>query len=73
MSIQDVANLRAKITLEVFKEFRPDVVLVDLLPVGANGELKPMLDIAVQMPNAPKMFLGLRGIIHDPQRSIHCR
>ncbi|MFQ6029387.1 MAG: glycosyltransferase family protein [Dehalococcoidia bacterium] len=68
MDIQEVTNLRAEIILEVFKGFNPDAVLVDLLPVGAQGELKPLLDLAVRRPRRPKLYLGLRGIIQHPNR-----
>jgi predicted glycosyltransferase len=59
-------KLREKAILEAFREFKPDTVLVDHMPVGALGELKPMLDCAAQQRRPPRMFLGLRDVLDDP-------
>ena len=39
-----VVTLRARLMLSIMEEFSPDVVLVDHMPLGALGELKPLLD-----------------------------
>ena len=67
LDIEDLANLRAKLILQAFDEFNPDVVLVDHMPVGALGELKPTLDRAMQKASRPKLFLGLRDILDRPE------
>jgi predicted glycosyltransferase len=61
-----VIKLRSELMLRVFAEFRPDTVLVDHMPVGAMGELKPMLDYAATRSRAPRMFLGLRDVLDRP-------
>src|SRR6185503_11349884 len=53
---------------EAFREFEPDIVLVDHMPVGALGELKPMLDRALSgVGSHPRLFLGLRDILDRPE------
>ncbi len=65
LDVRGVFRLRSKILLEAFNEFRPDAVLVDHMPVGALGELKPTLDRARQRPC--RLFLGLRDVLDAPQ------
>ena len=67
LAIQDAINLRASVILQVFHEFNPDVVLVDHMPAGALGELKPLLDSARRQPRRLKLFLGLRDILDSPE------
>jgi predicted glycosyltransferase len=64
--VRSVVDLRARLMRETFLEFQPDTVLVDHMPVGALGELKPMLDAAEAVPEPPKLFLGLRDILDSP-------
>jgi predicted glycosyltransferase len=69
LSPTEITDLRSRIILEAFNEFKPDAVLVDLRPVGSLGELKPLLDRAIAMPQPPKLFLGIRGIDHAPRHT----
>jgi len=66
MGVEQVIALRAKLILEAYRTFRPDTVLVDHMPVGALGELKPMLDRITERRRRPKLFLSLRDILDDP-------
>ncbi len=66
MSTRRVVRLRRQLMLQAFAEFRPDTVLVDHMPVGALGELKPLLDHATTRPRPPKLFLGLRDVLDRP-------
>jgi predicted glycosyltransferase len=60
--------MRAGIILELFRRFRPDVVLVDHMPLGAMGELKPLLERAASLRRRrPRLFLGIRDVIDDPK------
>jgi predicted glycosyltransferase len=52
--------------LSIMAEFNPDVVLVDHMPLGALGELKPMLDAAARRDSRPRFLLGLRDILDSP-------
>ena len=58
---------RSATILEAFRDFRPDAVLVDHMPAGALGELKPLLDQATQGRERPRLILGLRDILDDPE------
>jgi predicted glycosyltransferase len=66
MDIRQVMELRSALILQAFRDFRPDAVLIDHMPVGAVGELKPMLDLALDLPVPPRLFLGLRDILDSP-------
>lgn len=63
LSVDDTVNLRARVIREVFREFGPDVVVVDHGPVGALGELKPLLDDA----GSSRLFLNLRDVLDEPE------
>jgi predicted glycosyltransferase len=66
MPVRGVIELRAELMLQALIGFQPDAVLIDHMPVGAMGELKPFLDHAVCEPRRMKVFLGLRDIIDRP-------
>jgi predicted glycosyltransferase len=67
LNIAKTVNLRAKVIRQVFREFRPDAVLVDHMPVGALGELKLLLESSVQRKRHAKFFLGLRDVLDAPE------
>jgi predicted glycosyltransferase len=65
--VSEMLQLRGWLIREVLRGYRPDTILVDHMPVGALGELKPMLDERRRMSDPPRLFLGLRDIIdHGP-------
>ena len=63
---EEMVTLRARLMLSIMAEFNPDVVLVDHMPLGALGELKPMLDAAARRDSRPRFLLGLRDILDSP-------
>ena len=67
LNIRDMVNLRAKIIQKAFCAFNPDSVLVDHMPIGALGELKPMLEYSRRKKKKAKLFLGLRDILDRPE------
>jgi predicted glycosyltransferase len=66
LAIERILRLRAKIILDAFWEFEPDALLIDHMPVGVRGELKPLLELATRRRPRPQIFLGLRDILDDP-------
>jgi len=66
MDIKDVLRMREVQMLEICRTFEPTAILVDHMPVGALGELKPLLDHAVGMKNRPRLLLGIRDILDAP-------
>jgi predicted glycosyltransferase len=68
MPARRLLRMRAQLMLHAFTEFAPDAVLVDHMPVGALGELKPVLDSALARRRPPGLFLGLRDILDRPER-----
>ena len=64
--VLELVRLRAKLILETYEAFRPDTVLVDHMPVGALGELKPLLEAVGGRVRRPRLFLGLRDVLDSP-------
>jgi len=62
-SEQDVEDLRAALLRSIFQCFKPDLLLVDHMPVGARGELTTALDVLKQACPDCAVVLGLRDIL----------
>ena len=67
LALERILALRMKVIIEAFREFEPDTVLIDHMPVGVQGELKPLLELATRLRSPPRIFLGLRDILDDPE------
>jgi predicted glycosyltransferase len=67
LDMGEILQLRTRLLLEAFDGFRPDTVLVDHLPVGAAGELAPMIDRATESRGRPRLFFGLRDVMDAPE------
>lgn len=67
LSIEETLKLRSRLIVKAYQKFRPDVVLVDHMPVGALGELKPLLDKVREDENPPLLYLGLRDVLDRPE------
>ena len=57
-------KLRSAIIESIVKNFRPDAIIVDYLPMGKNGELYKI----IQENTNAKCYLILRGVLDEPQR-----
>jgi predicted glycosyltransferase len=66
LPIRETLRLRQTLLLHTLEEFQPDVVLVDHMPVGALGELKPLLERASRLASRPRLYLGLRDVLDAP-------
>jgi predicted glycosyltransferase len=64
--VRRTVQLRAQLIHDAYREFNPDAVLVDHMPVGALGELRPLLESAVRRKRPPRLYLGLRDILDSP-------
>ncbi|MEN8185079.1 MAG: glycosyltransferase [Myxococcota bacterium] len=67
LGIEQTLKLRTKLIDQTFSEFRPDVLLIDHMPLGALGELGPMLERASRCNPRPRLYLGLRDILDAPE------
>lgn len=65
VDVRRTLRLRERLIAEAFSALRPDVVLVDHMPVGAQGELRPMLERAAS-DRRVRLFLGLRDVLDAP-------
>jgi predicted glycosyltransferase len=70
MSIGEAVDKRGQQIVDAYREFQPDVISVDHMPLGALGELKPLLDTASEEKKRPNIVLGLRDVLDDPE-TIH--
>src|SRR5918996_1249005 len=61
-----IKAMRSTVNREVLARFRPDVILVDHMPGGANRELVPALRLIRSLDRSTRIVLGVRDIIDDP-------
>jgi predicted glycosyltransferase len=64
MPASEIRALRSDLLLTTVKSYRPDVVLVDKHPFGANGEFRDALGYARKAGS--RTVLGLRDILDAP-------
>jgi len=60
--VEDAVRLRSAILLGIVEGFRPDVIFVDHLPLGANAELAPVL-----RATSCRKYLVTRGIQNETE------
>src|SRR5919197_6697859 len=63
----ELVGLRAKLLCNVLLNFRPDLLLVDHMPGGAQGELLPALRALKEAHPKCCVVLGLRDILDAPE------
>lgn len=66
VEIDELVRLRSEIIHAAVASFRPDVLIVDKLPLGIFGELRKSLSWLREMTGA-KLILGLRDILDEPE------
>jgi predicted glycosyltransferase len=66
-TIEQAIELRGQRIVDAYREFQPDVISVDHMPLGALGELQPLLDTASEEKERPKLVLGLRDVLDKPE------
>ena len=67
LQFADVRVLREQLIRSIVLNFRPDIVLVDHMPNGAMGELRPALQTLHEALPQSRLALGLRDIIDAPE------
>lgn len=65
MSLTDLTSIRANTICAAMESFDPDLVLVDKVPTGFQGELLPSLRWLKARGRA-RCILGLREVLDDP-------
>lgn len=68
LSLEEISELRSNVIWKALKSFRPDVLLVDNVPRGANNELKLSLKKLRKRGNT-QVVLGLRDILDDSEKT----
>jgi predicted glycosyltransferase len=67
ISNPEVRRLRSTLLKDAFLSYLPDLVLVDHMPGGAQGELLPALEALRKAHPGCSVVLGLRDILDDRQ------
>src|SRR5919201_5772378 len=62
----DLQRLRSELLSRTLVEYQPDLVLVDHMPGGVQGELRPALGALRQERPACRIVLGLRDVLDAP-------
>ncbi|WP_299632641.1 glycosyltransferase [uncultured Roseobacter sp.] len=62
IDLRHLADMRARMIHAAVKGFRPDLIIVDNVPRGAQGELEPTLSWLARKTDA-RVVLGLRDVI----------
>ncbi len=66
-SFREISQMRDELIFASFKGFKPDIVLVDKVPIGLKGELLRSIAWLKREQPASKVILGLRDILDDPE------
>lgn len=64
-SLGNLLAERSAILCQSFRDFQPDVVLVDHAPLGVENELAPLIAVIEASRNRPLLALGMREIVDD--------
>src|SRR5687767_4439403 len=67
ISADNLLGLRANALRAALESFEPDVLIVDKLPLGVAGELRPTLE-SLSARGRTRCVLGLRDVLDDPAR-----
>jgi len=67
MDVTELRDLRAKVIRAALKRIRPDIFIVDNVPMGAQGELEPALRWLAR--EGRRSVLGLRDVL-DERRTV---
>ncbi|VAX41628.1 Mlr3248 protein [hydrothermal vent metagenome] len=65
LETEELVRLRSSLIRSAIESYEPDVLLVDKLPLGIFGELKPALAWLCERTEA-KVVLGMRDILDEP-------
>lgn len=67
VSFERIRRMRRAVLEETAILFRPHLVMVDNVPLGVKGELRPTLERLRRLSNPPKVVLNLRDILDAPE------
>lgn len=68
LSLEEISELRSTVIWKALKSFKPDVLLVDNVPRGANNELKLSLK-KLRKRTDTRIVLGLRDILDESEKT----
>jgi predicted glycosyltransferase len=68
LSLEEISELRSTVIWKALKSFKPDVLLVDNVPRGANNELKVSLK-KLRKRSDTRVVLGLRDILDESEKT----
>jgi predicted glycosyltransferase len=68
LSLEEISELRSTVIWKALKSFKPDVLVVDNVPRGANNELKLSLK-KLRKRGDTRVVLGLRDILDESEKT----
>jgi predicted glycosyltransferase len=68
LSLEEISELRSTVIWKALKSFKPNVLLVDNVPRGANNELKLSLK-KLRKRSTTRVVLGLRDILDESEKT----
>ena len=68
IGINQIIQMRSKILIHAAKSFRPDVFVVDNVPLGLKNEAQPTLEFLKRRNNSCRILLTMRDILDDPDK-----
>lgn len=69
VTLEHLTSIRSEIADAALRSFRPDLLIVDNVPRGANGEMEPALRRIAWMSDT-RVVLGLRDVLDAP-KAVH--
>jgi predicted glycosyltransferase len=70
LSGKEIRNLRRSVILAGVREFQPDLLMVDNVPLGMKSELRPTLRYLRRHRPRSRIHLNLRDILDAPDRLL---
>lgn len=67
----DIKQMRQDLIQRSILGFKPDLMIVDKKPGGIDNELLCTLEALVHLPQRPRLVLGVRDILDEPERTRH--
>ena len=66
-SFKEISEMRQDLIHAAFRGLRPNIVLVDKVPIGIKGELLRSIEWLKEAQPSSRVILGLRDILDDPE------
>ncbi len=69
LPLRDVVSMRSNLLCSAYRDFKPDMIIVDHSPLGVENELVPLLEAVRNSKKRPCLILGMRDIVDDAAKT----